>query len=99
MCRPATQTLHPLQQPVPSYRPLTVAALLGSKAEAAEVVKGLLATSNDGYAGLPHPLYFRLHSDRGGEFLSEELTTYRKQHAIRGTITQGYDPNVAAPTA
>ena len=81
--------------PLPD-RPLLYAALLGSKAEAADGVKSLLAQINDDHAGLPHSLYFRLHSDRGGEFLSEELNAYCREHAIHKTTTQGYDPNANA---
>ena len=61
----------PEPQPPPPDRPLLYAALLGSKAEATEAIKGLLAKINDDHGNLPHTLYFRLHSDRGGEFLSE----------------------------
>ena len=77
-------------------RPLLYAALLGSKAEAADAVKELLAQINDDHASLPHTLYFRLHSDRGGEFLSEELREYCRQHAIHKTTAQGNDPNANA---
>ena len=53
-------------QTEPAIRPLLYAALLGSKAEAAEAVKTLLAKVNDDHGGLPHELVFRLHSDKGG---------------------------------
>ena len=53
-------------QSLPPDRPLLYAALLGSKAEATEAIKGLLAKINDDHGNLPHTLYFRLHSDRGG---------------------------------
>ena len=53
-------------QSIPSDRPRIYAALLGSKAEATEAIKGLLAKINDHHGNLPHTLYFRLHSDRGG---------------------------------
>ena len=53
-------------QPNPPDRPLLYAALLGSKAEATEAIKLLLAKINDDHGNLPHTLYFRLHSDKGG---------------------------------
>ena len=77
----------PEPQPEMGNRPLLYAALLGSKAEAAEAVKTLLAKVNDDHGGLPHELVFRLHSDKGGEFLSEDLQQYCRDHAIRKTTT------------
>ena len=53
-------------QPDQPDRPLLYAALLGSKAEATEAIKLLLAKINDDQGNLPHTLYFRLHSDKGG---------------------------------
>ena len=47
-------------------RPLLYAALLGSKAEAGEAVKMLLAKVNDDHGGLPQELVFRFHSEEGG---------------------------------
>ena len=55
-----------IPQTEPAIRPLLYAALLGSKAEAAEAVKTLLAKVNDDHGGLPQELVFRLHSDKGG---------------------------------
>ena len=52
-------------QPLPPDRQLLYAALFGSKAEATEAIKLLLAKINDDHGNLPHTLYFRLHSDRG----------------------------------
>ena len=86
----------PEPRPTEQDRPLLYAALLGSKAEATEAIKGLLAKINDDHGNLPHTLYFRLHSDRGGEFLSEELKSYCRDHAIHKTTTHGYDPNANA---
>ena len=83
-------------QPLPPDRPLLYVALFGSKAEATEAIKLLLAKINDDHGNLPHTLYFRLHSDRGGEFLSEELKKYCRDHAIHKTTTQGHDPNANA---
>ena len=58
-------------QSLPQDKQLLYAALLGSKAEATEAIKGLLAKIllakiNHDRRNLPHTLYFRLHSDRGG---------------------------------
>ena len=53
------QPSDPEPQPPSPDRPLLYAALLGSKAEASEAVKGLLAQINDDHASLPHTLYFR----------------------------------------
>ena len=77
-------------------RLLIYAALLGQKSEATEAIKGLLAKVNDDHAGLPHTIYFRLHSDRGTEFVNQELQAYCRQHAIHQTTTQGSDPNANA---
>ena len=55
-----------------------------------------MAKINDDHGNLPHTLYFRLRSDRGGEFLREELARYCREHAIHKTTTQGHDPNVNA---
>ena len=41
----------------PSDRPLLYAALLSSKADAADAIKDLLAQLNDQHAGLPHTLF------------------------------------------
>ena len=54
-------------------RPLIYAALLGSKSEATEAIKGLMAKVNEDHAGLPHTIFFWLHSDRGTEFVNREL--------------------------
>ncbi len=99
----ATQTGdvdQPPSQPQPDLpdRPLIYAALLGSKSapEVAEAIKELLAQIRDEHAGLPQELFFRIHSDRGGEFIGEELVQYCKDHAIHKTTTQGHDPNANA---
>ena len=86
----------PEPQPEAGGRPLLYAALLGSKAEAAEAVKMLLAKVNDDHGGLPHELAFQLHSDKGGEFLSEDLKRYCRDRAAHKTTTQGHDPSANA---
>ena len=60
--QPAT----PEPQLLPSDRPLLYAALLGSKAEATEAIKGLLAKINDDHGNLRHTVCFGLHRGRGG---------------------------------
>ena len=76
----ATQTEEDVQPapcplPQPESRGLIYASLLGSKAEAPEAIKVLLAQIRDDHASLPHTLFFRLHSDRGGEFVKDDLNT------------------------
>ena len=46
-----------------------------------------------GHGHLPGEIVFRLHSDKGGEFLSEPLEAYCRFHAIRRATTQGFDPS------
>ena len=59
-CRRTMPTRQPRSHKLPTDRPLLYAALLGSKAEATEAIKGLLAKINDDHGNLPHTLYFRL---------------------------------------
>ena len=47
---------------------LIYAAVLGSKKEASEAVKRLLAQVNNDHANMLTEIIFRLHSDQGGEF-------------------------------
>ena len=42
------------------------------------------------------PRVFRINSDRGGEFMNEQLAQYCRDHAIHKTSTQGHDPNANA---
>ena len=96
-----TQTNDAVQQSEPAQflpqstadRPLIYAALLGLKSEAPDALKSVLAKVNNDHGNLPHTLYFRLHSDRGGEFVNDELEAYCRDHAIHKTTTQGHDPN------
>ena len=90
------QPAAPEPQPLAPVRPLLYAALLGSKAEATEAIKGLLAQINDDHGNLPRTLHFRLHSDRGGEVLSEEFVRYCREHAIHKITTQEHDRNANA---
>ena len=73
--------------------PLLYAALLGTKGEAATAVKHLLAQINNDHANFPTELVFRIHSDKGGEFINEELNKYCIERGIHKTTTAGYDPN------
>ena len=72
---------------------LIYAALLGTKCEAATAIKHLLAQINNDHANFPTELVFRLHSDKGGEFMNEELDEYCNERGIHKTSTAGYDPN------
>ena len=73
--------------------PLVYAALIAQKSEAAAAVMQMLATARDDHGRLPHELVFRLHSDKGQEFLPESLEAYCRLHAIARTTTAGYDPS------
>ena len=55
---------------------LIYAAVFGSKKEAAEAVKRLLAQVNNDHAKMLTEIVFRLHSDQGGEFNSDDLKEY-----------------------
>ena len=79
-----------------SSNPLIYAALLGAKSEAPDAIKTLIAQMNDEHGSIPHTIFFRIHSDRGGEFVNDDLKRYCLQHAIRRTTTQGHDPNANA---
>ena len=86
------------EQPPPTSedKVLIYAALLSAKTEAPDAIKALLAKVNDDHGNLPHTLFFRVHSDRGGEFVNDELEKYCLEHAIHKTTTQGHDPNANA---
>ena len=68
-------------------------ALLGLKSEVAEALKILLAQVNNDHANFPTEIIFRLHSDQGGEFMSESLEKYLLEKGIPKTTIAGYDPN------
>ena len=72
---------------------LLYVALLGTKDEAEGEIKKLLAQINNDHANYPTELFFRLHSDKGGEFMSDESQKYLAEKGIHKTITAGYDPN------
>ena len=72
---------------------LFYAALLGTKDEAPAAIKELLAQIKNDHANFPHTIVHRLHSDRGGEFVNEDLDKYCADHGIHKTTTTGYDPN------
>ena len=75
---------------------LIYAALLGSKGEATKAVQHLLAQVNNDHANIPTEVIFRVHSDQGLEFMSQELKDYCAMHGIHNTTTTGYDPNASA---
>ena len=73
--------------------PFVYADILNAKGDAAVAVMKLLARVKDDHASLPTEIVFRLHSDKGQEFLSKELEEYCYKNGIRRTTTQGYDPS------
>ena len=75
---------------------LIYAAPLGTKGEASKAVQRLLAQVNNDHANMQTEIMFRLHSDQGGEFNSDELKKYCARHGIHMTTTAGYDPNANA---
>ena len=54
---------------------MTYAALLGAKSEAAVAIKHLLAQINNDHANSLIEIVFRSHSDKGGDFMKEALTS------------------------
>ena len=72
---------------------LLYVALLGTKDEAEEEIKKLLAQINYDHANFPTELVFRIHSDKGGEFMSEKFIKWCADKGIHKTTTAGYDPN------
>ena len=77
----------------PERPTLIYVAILGTKDEAAGEIKKLLAQVNNDHANFPNELVFSVHSDKGGEFQSEEFKAYCAQHGTHKTTTAGYDPN------
>ena len=73
--------------------PLIYASLLATKSEASAAVMTVLARIRDDHGHLPGEVVFRLHSDKGSEFLTDQLEQYCQRHGIRRTTTQGYDPS------
>ena len=72
---------------------LVYVAILGTKDEAAGAIKILLTQINHDHASYPKQLIFRLHSDQGGEFISNDFKSYLVEKGIMQTTTAGYDPN------
>ena len=56
----------------------------------------MLAQVNNDHASMPAIIYFRLHTDKGSEFVHADLDAYCAQHGILKTTTAGYDPNANA---
>ncbi|MDA8582710.1 hypothetical protein N9L68_00825 [bacterium] len=75
---------------------LIYAAVPGTKGESSKSVQRLLAQVNNYHANMPTEIVFRLHSDQGGEFNSDELKEYCARHGIHKSTTAGYDPNANA---
>ena len=84
---------HPPLVIEPRTPPLYYAALLSHKGEATEQIKLLMAQINNDHASFPTEVIFRLHSDQGGEFMSNELIAHCANLGIHKTSTVGYDPN------
>ena len=76
-----------------SRMPLVYADVIPTKADAAAAVQRLLARVRDDHGHMPDDIVFRLHSDKGQEFLPTALEQYCEYHGIRRTTTQGYDPS------
>ena len=79
-------------------RPLIYVELLATKQEAARAIKKVIAQARHEHGGFPvtldlNPLFTRLHSDQGGEFMSEDLCRLCEDNGIHKTSTQGYDPS------
>ena len=73
--------------------PLIYAEVIPTKAEATEAVTRMLAHVRDDHGTCPHGAVFRVHSDRGQEFLTHELEKFCADRGIRRTTTAGYDPS------
>ena len=68
---------------------MVYAALLAAKAEAADGVKRLLAQAAGDHGTTPSGLVFRIHSDKGSEFLAKDLDTWLANQRINHTTTHG----------
>ena len=73
--------------------PLIYCELLSKKSDATAGVQTLLAQVRDDHGHFPETLVYRLHSDRGQEFLTHSLDRYCQLHGINRTTTAGYDPS------
>ena len=82
------------QQVCSNKLPLIYAEVVPTKGDASAAVQRLLARVRDDHGSLPGYLgTFRLHSDKGQEFLADSLEKYCESHGIRRTTTAGYDPS------
>ena len=61
---------------VESRLPLLYAALLNRKSDTTREVKKLLAKVRDDHKHLPGGIVFRVHGDKGSEFLTTEMEKY-----------------------
>jgi len=73
--------------------PLIYTALLRDKTEASDAIKLIFAQINYDHGNFPTEVVFRIHSDKGTEFLNEDLNTYCANNGIHKTSTAAYDPN------
>jgi hypothetical protein len=72
---------------------LVYVALLGTKDDAPEAIKGLLAQISNDHANYHTEIVFRLYSDQGGEFIFREFEKYLIDKGMYPTTTAGYDPD------
>ena len=73
--------------------PLIYVEVIASKADATGAVKRLLAHARGDHGSFPQGAAFRVHSDRGQEFLTHELGKFCSDNGIRRTTTAGYGPS------
>ena len=61
--------------------PLIYTHILSKKSETTMAVKKLLAKVKDDHKYMPREILFRMHSDKGSEFLTAEMEKYLAFHA------------------
>ena len=72
--------------------PMVYAALLATRAGAADGVKRLLAQAAGDHGATPPGLVFRIHSDKGSELLTKDLGTWLMNQRINHTTAHGVWP-------
>ena len=53
----------------------------------------MLAQVKDDHGHLPKEVVYRVHSDKGSEFVNNDLQTWCNEKGIHMTHTAGYDPS------
>ena len=79
--------------------PLIYAEILSGKADAPAAVKHLIARVRDDHGHVPAEVIFRIHSDKGSEFVNADLEKYCNKMGRRQTHTAGYDPSASGENA